>query len=80
MSKRLFGWDPDHLCDLTVRKLNEAQSDYFGYLGPGSPLTTPTETFFIRVKEIVEELVKTAGALSPSVRALGGTVPVCNFS
>ncbi len=76
MTNRLFQWDPEHLVKLTSAALDNAKKDHEHYLGEGSPLTIPAAVYFMRLKELAIQLGKTAGALSPSVRALGGIVPV----
>ena len=76
MSKHLFPWDDDHLEQLTIQCLKEAQSDYTHFLGEGSPLVVSAQVFFQRIQQVVSELAKCAGAISPSLRALSGIVAV----
>ncbi len=61
---------------LSISALESAQTDYKQYLGDGSPLQTAADVYFLRAKELCSELAKTAGAISPSLRALGGSITV----
>ncbi len=76
MNKRIFGWDGEVLDEIARRTLREASCEFNHFLGDGSPLLVYSQVYFMRVQQLAIELAKTAGAISPSLRALSGIVAV----
>ncbi len=72
----LWGWSNEHLCELLDGGLKQAQEDYNHYLGDGNPTLTTAQNFFHDIREQVSIAASTAGVLSPSLRALSGTIQV----